>query len=143
MIPVAMPASELSEVELELPPDATSVAEARGTVAELARSVGAPIQGVSLATSEAVTNCVIHAFRGRDDGRIVVRAWVEADAMVVEVTDDGIGMVPNLDTPGLGLGTSLISQVAQEAKFASSDQGTTVTMTFDLTPEAASQASGR
>ena len=138
-----MPASELSELEFELAPDALSVAEARGAVGELARNVGAPVQGVSLATSEAVTNCVIHAFRGRDDGRIVVRAWIEENALVVEVADDGIGMVPNLDTPGLGIGTSLISQVSREATFESSEQGTTVTMTFELEPETASQASGR
>lgn len=138
-----MPASELSEVDLELPADATSVAEARGSVAELARTVDGPVQSISLATSEAVTNCVIHAFRGRDAGRITVHAWIERDAIVVRVTDDGIGMVPNLDTPGLGLGTSLISQVSREAKFESSEQGTTVTMTFDLAPETASQESGR
>src|SRR5687767_8305885 len=132
-----MPAAELSEVELELEADATSVAEARGAVAAMARNVGAPVQGVSLATSEAVTNSVIHAFRGRDSGRIVVRAWVERDAMVVVVADDGIGMVPNLDTPGLGLGTSLISQVSREAKFQSSEQGTTVTMMFDVVPDLA------
>jgi len=138
-----MPAAELSEVELELAVDATSVAEARGAVAEMARHVGAPVQGVSLATSEAVTNSVIHGFRGRDEGRIVVRARVERDAMVVEVTDDGIGMVPNLNTPGLGLGTSLISQVSREAKFQSSDEGTTVTMVFDLVPDLAESERAR
>jgi|SRR5687767_10756932 two-component sensor histidine kinase len=138
-----MPAAELSEVELELTVDATSVAEARGAVAEMARNVGAPVQGVSLATSEAVTNSVIHGFRGRDEGRIVVRARVERDAMVVEVTDDGIGMVPNLNTPGLGLGTSLISQVSREAKFQSSDEGTTVTMVFDLVPDLAESERAR
>ena len=137
MIYRPMPASELSEVELELIPEAPSVAEARGSVAELARTVGGPVQGVSLATSEAVTNSVIHAYRGREPGRIVVRAWVEGDTIVVEVSDDGIGMVPNLDTPGLGLGTSLISQVAREATFESSDAGTTVRMTFDLERETA------
>ena len=138
-----MPPSELSEVELELPPDAPSVAEARGAVTALAHNLGVPTQSVSLATSEAVTNCVIHAFRGREGGRITVRAWVERDALVVQVADDGIGMVPNLDTPGLGLGTSLISQVSREATFESSDQGTTVTMTFDLMREGASQGSDR
>jgi serine/threonine-protein kinase RsbW/stage II sporulation protein AB (anti-sigma F factor) len=132
-----MHAAERWEVELELAVDATSVAEARGAVAALARNVGAPVQGVSLATSEAVTNAVIHAFRGRDGGRIVVRAGVDRNTMVVEVSDNGIGMVPNLDTPGLGLGTSLISQVSREAKFESSDHGTTVTILFDLSPDLA------
>ena len=134
MIRVPMPAcsSDLAEVDLELPPEPRSVSDARFAVAALARSSGGPVQGVSLATSEAVGNCVLHAFRGRDDGRILVRAWVDGDALVVRVTDDGIGMVPHLDSPGLGLGGSLISQAASEATFESSEQGTTVTMRFDL-----------
>lgn len=141
MIRVPMPAasSDLAEVDLELPPEPRSVSEARVAVAALARTVGGPVQSVSLATSEAVGNCVLHAFRGRDDGRIAVRAWVEENALVVRVADDGVGMIPHLDSPGLGLGGSLISQAASEATFASSDQGTTVTMRFDLVSAPASQ----
>jgi anti-sigma regulatory factor (Ser/Thr protein kinase) len=140
MIRVPMsPSSELAEVDLELPPEPRSVSEARVAVAALARSLGGPVQAVSLATSEAVGNCVLHAFRGREDGRIQVRAWVEGSALVVRVADDGVGMIPHLDSPGLGLGGSLISQAAREATFESSEEGTTVSMRFDLAAAPASQ----
>ena len=46
------------------------------------------------------------------------------------VADNGVGMIPDLDNPGLGVGTSLISRLSELATFESSDEGTTVTMRF-------------
>jgi len=122
--------ASVCDVELELPPEPGSVAEARHAVGELARKVGSPEQEVALAVSEAVSNAVVHAFRRGKEGSIRVRAWHDGNELVVTVADNGVGMIPDLDSPGLGVGTSLISRLSDQATFESSDYGTTVTMRF-------------
>jgi serine/threonine-protein kinase RsbW len=130
--PVQGRADDLSDVSLELAAEAQSVSRARAAVVELAKRSGADADAVALAVSEAVGNSVIHGFRGKEPGQISVRATAEARALVVVVSDDGNGMLPDLESPGLGLGTSLISHMASEATFKSSGAGTTVTMVFSL-----------
>jgi len=121
-----------SEVQLELAPVAESVTEARHAVAALARALGAPEQDVALAVSEAVGNAVQHAFRFGKTGCIKLRASRENGELLVIVTDDGVGLMPDLDNPGLGVGTSIISRLPRETAFESSDTGTTVKMRFEL-----------
>ena len=118
------------DVDLELQPEPGSVAEARHAVRELAHAVGAPAQEVALAVSEAVANAVIHAFRFGKEGSVRVRARRGDGELLVIVADNGVGMVPDLANPGLGVGTSLISRLSEQATFESSDAGTTVTMRF-------------
>lgn len=120
------------DLELELPPDPDSVSKARHAVLDLARASGAPEDEVALAVSEAVGNAVVHAFRFGKMGSIRVCAQTDAGALVVTVSDNGVGMVPDVDNPGLGVGTSLISRLSREATFESSENGTTVTMRFEL-----------
>jgi anti-sigma regulatory factor (Ser/Thr protein kinase) len=116
--------------ELKLSPEAASIAAARGAMAELAREVGAPERDVKLAVSEAVGNAVVHAFRDGRAGTITVVGRVQEGQFLVSIMDDGIGMTPNLDSPGLGLGLSLISKTAQDVRVNSSKVGTTVSMSF-------------
>ena len=130
MLP-AMSASAC-EVELELPPDPSSVTKARRAVRKLATSAGAAEEDVALAVSEAVGNAVVHAFRFGKVGTILVLAHTDGDTLLVRVEDNGVGMIPDLDNPGLGLGTSLISRLSKEATFESSENGTSVTMLFEL-----------
>jgi anti-sigma regulatory factor (Ser/Thr protein kinase) len=90
-----------------------SVAEARAAVAEYATSVGASVSqvdAVRLAVSEAVTNAVLHAYRGTP-GQIQVTAALAGRELWILVSDEGGGMQPQADRPGLGLGLGLISQV--------------------------------
>ena len=122
--------ASVCDVELELPPEPGSVSEARQAVRELARTVGSREQEVALAVSEAVSNSVVHAFRRGKEGLIRVCAWRDGKELVVSVADNGVGMIPDLDSPGLGVGTSLISRLSDQATFESSDGGTTVTMRF-------------
>ena len=119
-----------SDVDLELPPEPGSVAEARYAVRELARAVGSPEQEVALAVSEAVANAVLHAFRHGKEGSVRVLARRDGGELLVTVADNGVGMIPDLDSPGLGVGTSLISRLSEQATFESSDEGTIVTMRF-------------
>ena len=120
---------------LELPPEPASITIARKAMAEVAREVGAPAHDVELAVSEAVSNAVIHAFRGREPGRIRISPKVEGDTLRITVEDDGTGMAPNLDSPGLGFGVSLITKMATEVSIDCSDGGTTVAMAFPRSGE--------
>ena len=96
---------------------AASVAEARAAVTAFAQSAGATadaLAAVSLAVSEAVTNAVLHAYLDRDTpGTVEVRAHSEDEKVVVVVADEGRGMLPRTDSPGLGLGLPLIAQMTQ------------------------------
>jgi anti-sigma regulatory factor (Ser/Thr protein kinase) len=121
---------DCEEVRLDLPSRADSVKRARDAVAALAERVGVPVADVKLAVSEAVSNSITHAFRGRPAGTISVRARTEGDRLLVVVADDGTGMRPNLDSPGLGFGISLITELAGDVRFDSSPRGLTVSMTF-------------
>ena len=90
---------------------------------------------VGLAASEAATNAVVHAYVDHDEpGSIVITAWlVDAHRLRVVVADDGRGMQPRTDSPGMGLGLPLMAQVAQKLVIESAPQrGTEVTMDFRL-----------
>lgn len=95
-----------------------------------------PINDLALAVSEAVTNAVVHAFREREPGHVTVRLAIEPEANRVElvVADDGDGIVPRPDTPGLGLGLPLIAQVADSLEIVTPPHGpgTEIRMTFHL-----------
>jgi serine/threonine-protein kinase RsbW len=124
--------SETAELELQLPSEAESVGVARRAAGDLAERVGAPVSDVKLAVSEAVTNAILHAFRDRDPGTVSVSGRVDRGRLIVAVGDDGTGMRPNLESTGLGLGISLITKLASDVRFDSSERGTTVSMSFAL-----------
>jgi serine/threonine-protein kinase RsbW len=71
------------------------------------------VTDVQLAVSEAVTNAVVHAFRDRrEPGTVSVSVALDDAEIEIVVRDDGSGMAPRNDSPGLGLGLSLIRRVA-------------------------------
>src|SRR4051812_14634349 len=64
----------------------------------------------ALCVSEAVTNVVVHASRGAPAaGTVAMEAEVADSALRIVVGDDGHGLQPRLDSPGLGLGLPIIS----------------------------------
>ena len=69
---------------------------------------------VALAVSEAVTNAIVHAYVGRPEpGEIEVVAQRAADdRLEILVCDDGRGMLPRPDSPGVGLGLPLVATLA-------------------------------
>ena len=102
-----------------VPACARNVAELRQSVVEFARANGVPeprLSAVEVAVSEAVTNAVVHAFRGVGErGTLMVAVSVrEQEWIDVRVTDDGSGMAPRDDSPGLGLGLPLIRHFADQ-----------------------------
>jgi anti-sigma regulatory factor (Ser/Thr protein kinase) len=119
------------------PAVAASVAEARTAVSSFAESAGATadaLAAVSLAVSEAVTNAVLHAYLDREQpGPVEVRARREAATVVVEVADEGRGMLPRTDSPGLGLGLPLIAQMTESLEVHDrAGGGTEIRMAFAL-----------
>lgn len=102
---------------------------------------------VALAVSEAVTNAVVHSYAGDQPGPVSIEAWGDDEGhLFVQVCDEGKGMVPRSDSPGLGLGLSVIAQMADDLHVASRGgglQGTIVSMRFSLDgPPSEAAASG-
>jgi anti-sigma regulatory factor (Ser/Thr protein kinase) len=85
-----------------------SVGILRTGIAALAARHGADAdrQGdVALAVSEAMSNAVIHGFIDSSPGALHVIAEHHPGRLIVRVIDDGCGLVPRGDSPGMGLGT--------------------------------------
>jgi anti-sigma regulatory factor (Ser/Thr protein kinase) len=122
-------------LRLELPAEPRSVRDARQAVSEVAARFGAPVADVALCVSEAVTNAVLHAYRDRGGlGTIRVCADVTHDGLFrVVVDDDGVGMVPRLDSPGLGLGLPTIGALAVDIAITGRTPGSSVCMQFAAT----------
>jgi len=118
------------ELKIELPSTPESVAAARHAVGDFATGRGVDDADIRLAVSEAVSNAVTHAYRDRDPGTVTVCCREDDQGFSVIVTDDGGGMRPNLESPGLGLGIPLITKLANEVRFDSSERGTVVSMSF-------------
>lgn len=117
-------------MRLDLPSEPGSVSDARNAVAALAEWLGVGVDDVKIAVSEAVGNAVVHAYRGGKAGVIRVFAREDRGRLLVTVADDGIGMAPNPATQGLRIGIPLITKVCEDVRFTSSDEGTTVSMSF-------------
>jgi serine/threonine-protein kinase RsbW len=117
------------------PATADSVTAARSRVADFAVAAGAmptQVDAVRLAASEAMTNAVLHAYRD-EPGSIYVNAAVVAGELWILISDDGCGLEPRPDRPGLGLGLGLISQVADDFAIVSrASGGTEVRMRFNV-----------
>jgi serine/threonine-protein kinase RsbW len=130
-------------VHMRGPAVAAQVATARHAVLDSAKAHGigrAPRNDIALAVSEACTNVVMHAYRGAAfPGPLAVDAHRDNGAFVVVVCDEGIGMSPRADSPGLGLGLGLISHLTRRVEITSNEPvGATITMVF-AAPEGATQ----
>jgi serine/threonine-protein kinase RsbW len=117
------------------PAVADSVPRAREALSTFARAAGASaeqLDSIRLAVSEAATNVVVHAYE-EDAGRLQLDAGLSAGELWVQIADDGLGMRPQVKSPGLGFGLSLISQVCDEFEIAKrSSGGLEVRMRFAL-----------
>jgi anti-sigma regulatory factor (Ser/Thr protein kinase) len=112
-----------------------SLGAARRAVTTLARAAGATqeqFEDVRLATSEALTNVILHAY-GERPGEIHVTAAVAGGELWVLVSDDGAGLHQGASKSGLGLGLTLIAQACDELTIVKrSSGGTELRMRFRL-----------
>jgi serine/threonine-protein kinase RsbW len=111
---------------------------ARHAVRAYAKQCGmrdAALGAVALCVTEAVTNAVLHAYRtGAEPGPVTVLAECHPSGHVrVMVRDEGTGLAPRLDSPGVGLGLPIIAQMADSSEIrVPQDGGTEVCMRFAL-----------
>lgn len=114
-----------------------AIGDLRRAVVDYARWAGADaevMQSVRLAVSEALTNVAMHAYRDRSEGDILAEAWTDDDHLVVRVSDDGVGLVPRPDSPGMGIGLAVMAQAADEFTICNREgvPGTLVELRFAL-----------
>jgi anti-sigma regulatory factor (Ser/Thr protein kinase) len=123
------------DFELTLPARAENVAVVRHAFGGLGEALDVPdhaLADVKLAVTEACTNVVVHAY-GDEEGPMAVSAALRGGRLTVVVADEGRGIVPRPDSPGLGLGLPLIATLAESLELGTGkDDETEVRMTFVL-----------
>ena len=87
---------------------------------------------IGLATSEAVSNVVRHAYESTP-GRVDLEATMEPEEILIRVCDRGPGLVAR-SPERTGLGLPVIARVTNGVTVASDADGTTVSMRFALEP---------
>jgi anti-sigma regulatory factor (Ser/Thr protein kinase) len=123
------------DLVLTLPARAENVAVVRHALGGLGDALDIEDQvlaDVKLAVTEACTNVVVHAYPD-SDGTMEIAAAVRDGRLSVAVRDEGRGMLPRPDSPGLGLGLPLIATLAESLELGrDADDRTEVRMTFKI-----------
>ena len=132
-----MPEAAETSLHRTVPAMPEAVPALRRAAVRFAAGLGAGdsvVDGVRLAVSEAVTNVVLHAYPDREKpGPVELTAALEGAALLVTVRDEGTGMSPRIDSPGLGLGLPLIAQTAHSLEVRQAPSGgTEMRMSFRL-----------
>jgi anti-sigma regulatory factor (Ser/Thr protein kinase) len=127
------------DLELKLPARAENVAVVRHAFGGFAEALNVDEQtlaDIKLAVTEACTNVVIHAYERDELGDLEVDATIDDQRLTVVIRDNGRGIVPRPDSPGLGLGLPLIATLADTLELGKDGtEHTEVRMTFRLDEE--------
>jgi len=128
------------DLELKLPARAENVAVVRhafGGFAEVLTVDEQTLADIKLAVTEACTNVVMHAYEDDARGSLEVDASFDDTRLTVVIRDNGRGILPRPDSPGLGLGLPLIATLAESLELGTDDgDHTEVRMTFRLDEQA-------
>jgi anti-sigma regulatory factor (Ser/Thr protein kinase) len=125
-------ATSLHQTYDAVPESVRSARDAIIGVAAAAGFAGDRLADVWLASSEALTNIVKHAYEGRG-GTIEVDAAFAGGELCLLIADHGRGLTPHESGSGLGLGLMLIVAVTDEASISKrSGGGTELSMRFRL-----------
>jgi stage II sporulation protein AB (anti-sigma F factor) len=115
---------------------------ARSAVAAFAVELSPTIEqlnDIKTAVSEAVTNCVVHAYPNTTDGTIYLTVNIFQDTISIEVSDKGVG-IPNIEEAiqpfyttrpeqeRSGMGFTIMKTFMDEFEVLSDEQGTTIKM---------------
>lgn len=105
------------------------------------------IADIKTAVSEAVTNCIVHAYKGKE-GFIEIRAFIEKRSLTIEISDNGRGIEdveqarqPFFSTVGgeerSGMGFTVMETFMDSVNVKSElGKGTTVIMRKDIGEDA-------
>jgi serine/threonine-protein kinase RsbW len=134
------------DMELALPARAENIALIRHAFGALGETLAVDeevLSDVRLAVTEACSNVVVHAYADDESpGPLEVLATLDDGALTVVVRDEGPGIAPHPDSPGLGLGLPLIASLAESVQLGRDEQERTeVCMTFLLSHDHTNGAS--
>jgi len=102
------------------------------------------LNDIKTSVSEAVTNCIVHAYDGRKDGEIMIEAEIVHDRLTIRIIDYGKGILDiekalsdfyttNEQDERSGLGFTIMKSFMDSLEVESVwGAGTTVTMTKNL-----------
>lgn len=135
---VGQPASRAAS--WERPAEPASVGYLRLKARGYAEAAGAPAElchAVTLSVSELATNAVMHAYPcGGTTGPIRLRcARAAGGHLLVEVSDDGVGMAFRPDSPGVGHGLAVVSRLAATLEVTAGPHGRGTTVALSFVPE--------
>ena len=85
----------VNEMTLIVPAVSVNEAFVRGAVAAFAAQADPTvdvINDIKTAVSEAVTNCIVHAYEGKGAGDITVKCSVAGGELQISIADTGIGI---------------------------------------------------
>jgi serine/threonine-protein kinase RsbW len=123
-------------LELSLPAEPASCARARHEIRAALHGAAVDVAAVELAVSEAVTNVVLHAYRAQNaaprDPRLQLRLTADDEGVWILISDDGVGMSARDDSPGLGIGLSLMAKLSDQLLIVQGEIGTRVHMRFSF-----------
>jgi anti-sigma regulatory factor (Ser/Thr protein kinase) len=118
--------------EARIPGTPLGVGMLRRKMAAMAKDCGMDAEGIAdvrLAVTEAATNAVIHAY-AEAEGELRVTAAIQDRELAIVIADTGPGLVEGRDSPGLGLGLSIIATVAERLQIVDHSSGTEIHMAF-------------
>lgn len=134
---VAIVLYRLERAPLRIDTEAAAIrlSEVRHRLAAWLRGNDVPDQladDIVLVVNEACSNCVEHAYRGRDPGRMRVEADIRGHEMHIRVIDGGSWKTPPADPGTRGRGLMLMRAVSDGVDLDGTPAGTTVEMSFRL-----------
>jgi anti-sigma regulatory factor (Ser/Thr protein kinase) len=115
--------------EARIPGTPLGVSMLRREMAGIAKDCGMDAEGIAdvrLAVTEAATNAVY----SDAEGDLRVTAAVHDGELAIVIGDTGPGLVERRDSPGLGLGLSIIASVAERLRIVNRSSGTEIHMAF-------------
>jgi len=128
LTPLARRSSEAPAVVIVAPACSDEVARIRSAIGSLGLRAGLDadrLADVALAVSEACANAVVHAYADREPGVLRVTADITPDGLEIVIADEGRGMSPRSDSPGLGLGLSLMASLTSALELRVGEGGGT------------------
>ena len=85
----------INEMKLRLPAISENEAVCRAVISAFVAQLNPTVEQIAdlrCAVSEAVTNCIVHAYENKDDGIIYMDCMIEDSKITVDVKDYGKGI---------------------------------------------------
>lgn len=84
---------------------------------------------VALASTEAASNVIRHAYPHRDDGELMLEASIAGEGLIqVLIIDTGVGLAAAQPGSGLGQGLAIVQRLCTTLTITSTAAGTTLRM---------------